>query len=130
MNDEERIKKLETDADTMRSLLQKVLNLEGKLDVNLTIEELLVHVTNSGKKTVNVDTSALQGRILFCALKDLAAGSIFREVDMSRLLAERGWHASHGTLSPQLSKMVGTMLVKDKDGYRLPSKVTFTGDEL
>jgi hypothetical protein len=127
---EERIRKLETDVDTMRSLLQKILNPEGKLDVNLTIQELLVHVTNSGKKTITVDTSTLPGRILFCALKDLAAGSVFREVDMSRLLDERAWHSPHGSLSSLLSKMVGAMLVKDKDGYRLASKVTFTGDEL
>jgi hypothetical protein len=130
MSEIKRIEKLETEVADLKSLLRKVLDPEGKLDVNITIQELAVHVTNNGKKAVNVDTTGLPGKILFCALKDQQAGTSFREAEMSRLLDERGWHSPHGTLGPQLSKMVGTMLVRDKDGYRLPTKVTFTGDEL
>jgi hypothetical protein len=131
MIEEQRIKTLETEVGDIKSLLRKILDPEGKLDVNLTVEEMLVHVTNTGKKTINVDTSSLPGRVLFCALKDMpSVGTVFRESDISRMLDERGWHSPHSSLSSQLSKMVGTTLVKEKDGYRLPSKVTFTGDEL
>lgn len=130
MSELKRIEKLEGDVTDLKNLIRKVLDPEGKLDVNMTVQEMIVHVTNNGKKTVTVDTTSLLGRILLCALKDHPSGPIFSFSEMSRMLDERGWHSGDGTLSPQLSKMVGTMLVKEKNGYRLPAKVSFTGDDL
>jgi hypothetical protein len=136
MNDEERMKRLETEVGAMRSLLQKILNPEGKIDVNLTIEEMLVRVTNNGKKTVDVDTSTIAGRIIFCALKDLRdpqqPEKLWSQTDLLRALDERGWHSVQSSVSNAMTKLVqdGQLISKQREGYRTPLKITFVGDEL
>jgi len=136
MSMEEEIKKLKTEVGTIKSLLQKVLNPEGKIDLNLTVEEMLVNIQNKGKVTYNIDTTNNDGRIMLCALKDLE-GKPFTWTDMDKALRERGWGiAGHGTLSVALSKLVSPKSLLIAEGatkdrtYRLPSKITFTGDEL
>jgi hypothetical protein len=129
---EERIKKLENDVDNIRSLLQKVLNPEGKIELNMTIEEMLVNIKGKSHVERSVDTGTVPGRVMFCALKDFPRDKLWSQSEMLKALDERGWHTSSGTLSTTVSRLVsdGLLVSKEREGYRAPSKVTFTGDEL
>lgn len=130
----EKVRNLEKDMEAVKSLLPK-LSEGGKIDLNLTVQELAVNIHHAGNITVDVDTTTGQGQILYCALKDLNRKS-FTEAEMSAALDEHGWHMAHGTLSPVLIKLVRKKLLikeprerKKAYKYRLPSKVTFRGAE-
>jgi hypothetical protein len=130
----EEIRKLKAEVGTIKSLLQKILNPEGKIDLNMTIEEMIVNIKNAGKITYDVNTTNAEGRIMFCALKDLERKP-FGWSDLARALDDRGWHMADGTLSNTLAKLTpkGLLIVEGAKGtrtYRPPSKVTFTGEEL
>jgi ABC-type sugar transport system ATPase subunit len=100
--------------------------LSGKLlerDRNLTIE--------LARKTFNVDTSKVEGRIIFCAFKDLGGPGVrFSLTDVARALDERGWHVSDEELPPALGSLVdNAQLVKEREEYCLPKKGVFQYDE-
>jgi len=121
---------LEQDLAAMKSLLQKILGGSGKIDLNLTVRELEVNVKHAGLMTVDLDTTTVEGRIIFCALKDLKRKP-FTWTEISAKLDERAWHSGSGTLSPALSRLTRKkLLIKEANGYRLPSLVTFRGADL
>lgn len=132
----ETLEKLTKKVEAMETLFRKLLSRGGgKVDLNLSVEELIVNVRHSGDRTVDVSTANSNGRILFCALKDLEKGSQFTEADMSAVLKERGWGMGHSTLSPALSQLAkDNLLIKNTKTrpmqYRLPSKISFRGEEL
>lgn len=131
----EKVQNLEEDMKAVKSLLQKLLSEGGKIDLNLTVQELDVNIQHAGNITVDMDTTTGQGQILYCALKDLNRKS-FTEAEISAALDERGWHMAHGTLSPILIKLVQKkILIKERERkkaykYRLPSKITFRGSDI
>lgn len=128
-----KVNSLESDVDTLKTLLQKLVG-GGKIDLNLTVRELAVNIQHAGNRVEDLDTQKGDGKILYCALTDLHKQP-FSEADMSAVLDERGWHMAHGTLAPILSNVVKqNLLIKIPKTrpfrYRLPSKVTFRGENL
>lgn len=122
-----RILDLEEDMKAVKSLLQKLLSEGGKIDLNLTVRELAVNLRHAGNIVVDLQTTNVQGQIIYCAVKDLNMKP-FTWTQMSAVLDERGWHTSPGTLSTALSRLAKKkLLIKEPKGYRLPSKVTFQG---
>jgi len=100
--------------------------LSGKLlekDGNLTIELV--------KKTFDMDTSKVGGRIIYCAFKDLGGPGVrFSSTDVAKALDERGWHVTDEELSTALDSMVdNAQLVKEREEYCLPKEAVLTGDE-
>ena len=123
----EKIQNLEEDMKAVKSLLQKLLSEGGKIDLNLTVQELEVNLKHAGNIVVDLQTNNVQGQIMYCAVKDLNMKP-FTWSDLSAALDERGWHANPGTLSPALTRLTKKkLLIKEPKGYRLPSKVTFRG---
>jgi len=126
----EKTQKLEEDMKTVKSLLQKLLSEDGKIDLNLTVQELAVNLRHAGNVVVDLNTTSVEGQIIFCAVKDLQMQP-FTWSQISAKLDERGWHSASGTLSPALSRLAKKkILIKEKGGYRLPSKVTFRGADV
>jgi len=95
-------------------------------EIDLEHKELIVNLTHVDKP-IQLTTDSSNGKVLFCAIKDLPKGE-FTEKEASEALAERGWHIPHSTLAPILSNMVkhGYLIpVKTKpQKYRLPTKLT------
>ncbi len=124
---ENRVKKVEEEVEAIKTLLPKVLNPEGKMDLNLTISELAVNISGRNE-TRDLDTASNFGKVIACAIVDLE-GKPFTEAEMSACLQERSWGMAHGTLSPVLSNLTKErLLIKDDSKpmrYRLPKKVSF-----
>jgi ABC-type sugar transport system ATPase subunit len=100
--------------------------LSGKLlerDGGLTIELV--------RKTFNVDTSRVEGRIIFCAFKDLGGPRVrFSLTDVAGALDRCGWHVVDEELSHALDSLVDdAQLIKDREEYGLPEEAVFVGDE-
>jgi ABC-type sugar transport system ATPase subunit len=100
--------------------------LSGKLvekDENLVIELV--------KKTFSVDTSKIEGRIVFCTFEDLGGlGVRFSSTDVAGALDKRGWHVADEELSSVLGSLVDSgQLINEREGYALPKEVVLTGDE-
>jgi ABC-type sugar transport system ATPase subunit len=100
--------------------------LNGKLlekDGNLAIELV--------KKTFNVDTSKVDGQIIFCTFKDLGgAGARFSLTDVAKALDTRGWQIADEELSSVLGLLVDNgQLIKKREDYGLPEEAVFVGDE-
>lgn len=129
---EEKIAELQKKVDGVLSLLQKILNPDGKMDLNMKIEDLIVQVTNKGHVTVDISTSTADGKIMFCALSPNAFNrEPFQYSTMRKCLLEQGWNMGDGTYSSALNGLVSKgLLIKEEKNYRLPAHVTFTGDEL
>jgi len=127
------LEKLKKKIDVMESLLRKLLSRGGTIDLNLTIEELAVNIRHLGDRTVNLSTANNNGRVLFCAIKDLEQKE-FREGEISAALKERGWELAHSTLASVLWQLAKDKLLIKRGKrpiiYRLPSKVIFTGEEI
>lgn len=134
MNPEEMEKKiveLEQTNKGILSLLQKIMDPTGKMTLNMTVENLIVNIVGKRNAVIEISTANTDGKIMLCALKDFDQNVIFTPADMSKKLANRGWNIPDGTLRPAISTMMNRgLLVKDGGGYRLPSKVTYTGDAL
>ena len=128
------IGKIKTEVETIKLLLQKIVNPEGKIELNLSIEELVVLASHKDR-VVNLDANSVAGKILACALLELVDKTTkkpepFTESELSDVLSERGCPMGHGTLAPSLADLVDQgLLIADKHAkpykYRLPSKVTF-----
>jgi multiple sugar transport system ATP-binding protein len=103
----------------MNMLNGKLLEKDGTLAVELV------------KKTFDVDTSKVEGRIIFCAFKDLGGRGVrFSLTNVARALDERGWHLTDEELSPMLDSLVdNAQLIKEGEEYSLPEEAVFTGDE-
>jgi len=128
---ETRLANVEKTNAAILSLLRKVMDPEGKITLNMTVEELVINLSGKSNATFDISTASTEGKIVVCGLKDFEGNSIFGFSAMSRALDNRGWHVPDGTLAPTLSRMVSKgLLIKEKDGYRLPSKVTYTGEAL
>jgi len=121
----EKIHNLEEDMKAVKSLLQKLLSEGGKIDLTLTVQELAVNLEHAGNVVVDLNTTSVEGQIIFCAVKDLEMQP-FTWSQISAVLDERGWHSNPGTLSPALSRLTKKkLLIKEPKGYRLPKKVNF-----
>lgn len=102
--------------------------LNGKLhekDGNLTIE--------LAKKTFDVDTSKVEGRIIW-ASKDLSRpgrpGARFTLTDVAKALDNRNWHVAEEELSTALQLLVDNSQLNNKeDKYGLPEGTDFVGDQ-
>lgn len=128
---EQKIADLEKTNSAILSLLRKIMDPEGKITINMTIEDLIVSVNGKSSVTFDVSTGTIEGKIMLCALKDIERASLFTFSGMSKALDNRGWHTSDGSLAPALSRMVGKgLLIKENGGYRLPLKVTYTGEAI
>lgn len=129
---EKKISEMEQTNNGILSLLRKIMDPDGKLNINMTIEELVICVTGKSNATLEISTSNNEGKILFVAIKDLDRNSIFTFGTLSKKLEERGWHIPSATLSVALSTMASKkgLLIKENSGYRLPSKVTYIGESL
>jgi hypothetical protein len=127
MND---IDSLKEEVAAIKSLLQKILFPEEKT-LNLTVEELSVRIQNKREPAVDLDTSTIEGKIMFCALKDLALGTVFSQAQLIAALDERGWRTAQSSVSKALGRIVskGLLISMERQGYRLPAKVTFVGEE-
>lgn len=127
---ETRLANVEKTNAAMLSLLRKIMDPTGKITANMTIEELIVNVTGKTNATFEISTANVEGKILLSALKDFDR-TVFAPSAMCKKLDDRGWHTPDGTVAPTLSVMVKKgLLVKEDGGYRLPSKVTYTGEAL
>lgn len=128
---EKKIMELEQTNSGLLSLLQKIMDPTSKMTLNMTIEELIINVEGKKNVEIQISTASTDGKIVLCALKDFELNTPFGPSAMSKALANRGWSIPDGTLRPALSNLVVKgLLVKDDGGYRLPSKVTYTGDVL
>lgn len=129
----ERIEKIEKKVENIQNLLRKLLSRGGTINLDLIVEELAVNVQHVGDRTEIVSTANNNGRVMFCAVKDLERKE-FKESDMSAALKERGWELAHSTLASVLVQLCkDNLLIKRGKRpmiYRLPSKVVFYGDEL
>ena len=100
--------------------------LNGKLtetDGNLVME--------LATKTFKIDTSNVEGRMIYCAVNDLGGvDAKFSSKDVAAALDKRGWHATDAELSSALSRLVGRdQLTKEKDEYSFPKKTALIVDE-
>jgi hypothetical protein len=127
---EKKILELEQTNSGILSLLRKIMDPEGKITVNMTIQELIIRITGKSNETLEISTSNNEGKILFVAVKDIDRNSIFAFGVIGKKLDERGWHIPNATLSVALSRMSKGLLIKENGGYRLPSKVTYIGEAL
>ncbi len=103
---------------------------EGKTDLeptNITLEEhpLAIYITHKGEREIDMNTDTRDGQILYTAVKDLPLEG-WSWTDMMNALVEHGWGMARTTLASNLSSLRNhSLLVKTKDGYRLPKLVTF-----
>ena len=125
-NIEEQVKCLKEDVEGLTTLLQKILSPDGKIDLTLTVQELVVRMQNNGAVTVTLDTHSTGGRIIYCAVKDLEQKP-FGYAEMLGCLDEHGWHveskAFYNAINPLITK--GLIIKEQKNEYHLPSKVSF-----
>lgn len=74
-------------------------------------------------------TSSVAGKILYVLLNDLK-NEPAQETDIAAAMAERGWNYGHGTMAPELGKLVkaGDLIKNDErpKRYRVPGKVKLT----
>ncbi len=128
---EKKILELEQNNAGILSLLRKVMDPEGKLNINMTVQELIIQITGKSNDTLEISTTNIEGKIMLCALKDFGRNNILKFSAMSAALDNRGWHTPDGSLAPTLSRMISKgLIIKENGGYRLPSKVTYIGEAL
>jgi ABC-type sugar transport system ATPase subunit len=103
----------------MNMLSGKLVEKAGNLKIELV------------KKSFNVDTSGVEGRIVFCAFKDLGGRGVgFSLTDLAGALEKRGWHVEEEELSSVLSSLVdNSQVLRKRDEYSLPEEAVFVGDE-
>lgn len=94
--------------------------------LNLEEKELVVNLSKR-EKPIDMTTDNQLGRIMCCALKDLAKEG-FNEEEASKSLDDRGWHMEHSALAPNLAQLGSKgLLIKIPDvkprRYRLPTKI-------
>ena len=120
---EEKIAELQKKVNGVLSLLQKILNPDGKMDLNMKIEDLIVQVTNKGHVTVQISTSTADGKIMFCAFSPNAFNrEPFQYSTMRKCLLEQGWNMGDGTYSSALNGLVSKgLLIKEEKNYRFPA---------
>ncbi len=104
----------------MNMLSGKLLEKDRKLKIEIV------------KKTFDVDTSKVEGRIIFCAFKDLGGpGEGFSLKDIVRALDKREWSAADEELSAALGSLVdNAQLIKEQEEYSLPKEAVFVDDEI
>jgi ABC-type sugar transport system ATPase subunit len=102
----------------MNMLNGKLVEKEGSLTVELV------------RKTFNVDTSRVEGRIIR-AFKDLGGpGERFSLTDVAKALDKRGWQVADEELSSAVGSLVDSaQLIREQGGYSLPEEAVFIGDE-
>lgn len=109
--------------------LDKVLQL-GPIDLEAV--ERSVSISHSEELREFVTTNP-KGRIMYVLMKDLDNKSS-DERTLMETMQERGWNYGHGTLAPELSKMVGHGDLIADDGkprtYRIPGKLKIHMKEL
>jgi hypothetical protein len=130
---EQQIAELKEQNKGILSLLQKILDPNGKMKLNLTVQELQVAVTNKASVTFNLETSTVNGKILYCALSPKGFNKEpFQYSTMRKKLLEFGWTMSEGTYGSGLNdlKSKGLLIQENDKSYSLPTLVTFTGDVL
>jgi len=127
---ENRVAELEADMAAIKTLIQKTLQGEGKLKLDVSFSETIVNLHHAGDITVNLDTNkTLEDRVIFCAIEDLKRKP-FTESAVSAELDERGWHVVHSVLANCLARLVTKnylikMGTKKPLQYRLPGKIHF-----
>lgn len=132
LSQEEKINQLTEMVEGLRGLLAKIISPDGKIDLNMTIEQMNVQVTNQNRITKEVSTANLEGKILFCALSS-KDGDFNRQpfslTPMLNALLEHGWSTSKSSVNNSLLSLAKqALLIKEKDTYRLPKQVIFIGE--
>lgn len=104
-----------------------------KETLNLSHKELIVNLAHE-EREVNMTTSTVVGKVLFCALTELKKDG-FTEAELSEALKEHGWNHGHSTLAPTLGGLVKEGHLIRLDGkpkptkYRLPTKLKLNVSE-
>jgi hypothetical protein len=129
---EGKLAELQRKTDGVLSLLRKILDPDGKITLNMKIEDLVVYVANKGQVAVNVDTSSADGKILFCALSPRSLNrQTFTIPTLQKALLEESWNMASKTIYNNVYALVSRgLLIKEDQTYRLPAHVTFIGDAL
>lgn len=98
--------------------------------IALEHHRIAVDLEDKGLEEVKMATSNIEGKIIFCALKDLPKEG-WKPADVKEKFAERGWSVKSSSLSAKLSLLCGdSLLVKLEGGrYRLPTLVKFDVSE-
>jgi hypothetical protein len=124
------IDQIRKDHQDLLDLLKTIVNQEGKLTVNMSIQEMIIYIKNQAQTTVDVSTSTVLGKILFCAVSPKGFNrQPFTFTTMQNKLREFGWAVADGTLSNNLTDLTGkAWLIKEGTSFRLPTQVTFTGE--
>jgi multiple sugar transport system ATP-binding protein len=83
------------------------------------------------KKTFNVDTSKIEGRIIFCAFKDLGGSEEeFSWANVVKALDKHGWLVADEELSAALTSLLdNAQLIRNREKYSLPREAVFIDDE-
>ena len=120
----------------LREVLIQLLGLDAvsapvsvqstKETLNLKHKELAVNLAHE-ERELNMTTGTVMGKVLFCALTELAKEG-FNEAELSETLKEHGWNVLHNTLAPTLGGLVRDGYLVKLEGikpakYRLPEKV-------
>lgn len=99
---------------------------QGSTQVNLTTESLKFKLTTS-ERTIDVDASKdWAGKILQVMINDLDVSNGVSSADIARALQEHGWHRDERSVRGDMLTMIRQgLIIKDRNGYRLPIKITF-----
>jgi hypothetical protein len=115
--------------ETFSEILPGPLSANGKTTFNITEQGLDVNIRHENNQVINFNTSAKEGQVMYCVVKELPKEG-FTVGALQDKLQEHGWVIKETMLRATLSIWTNKgYLVKTEKGYRLPGFVNFNVQE-